>query len=102
MKRHWMGEFPDYDDVPRSLPRFVEECWSNDTCPKLVHVREDGLAITVWCDYKDPKLREMGVGGQFAVHVSEEKDYGIAMPLLSTDEWDKVRLLASLLTGNNL
>jgi hypothetical protein len=58
-------EFPHYDDT-LSLPSgWIDTSWHNDTCPSFERVFGD-TTFRLWCDFKDPELREVG-GQRFTV-----------------------------------
>jgi len=58
-------EFPHYDDT-LSLPEgWIDTSWHNDICPSFERVCGD-TTFRLWCDFKDPELRELG-GLRFTV-----------------------------------
>ena len=58
-------EFPHYDDT-LSLPEgWTDTSWHNDICPSFERVYGD-TTFRLWCDFKDPELREVG-GLRFTV-----------------------------------
>lgn len=61
----YMKEFPHYDDT-LSLPEgWADTSWHNDICPSFEKTFGDTI-FRLWCDFKDPELRELG-GQRFIV-----------------------------------
>ena len=88
MPRTYRTEFSDFDYEMPTLPGFRDESWGNDVCPKLVS--DDGKLI-IWCDYRDPGLREEGGISnekyQFVICNGEEYPNLI---LYQSNNWDSV------------
>lgn len=69
MSRSVHNQF-DFDDTERflallqRLPGFVDSSWGNDTCPSMTN---ETAKLTVWHDYADYDLRELGSHCQFTV-----------------------------------
>ena len=58
-------EFPHYDDTLTLPDGWVDTSWHNDVCPSFEKVFGD-TTFRLWCDFKDPELREVG-GLRFTV-----------------------------------
>ncbi len=65
----WQKEFPHYDDVLTVPPGFTDTSWGNDVCPRF---EDSSKGLVLWCDYKNPELRELG-GEQFRLLKGEEQ-----------------------------
>lgn len=54
-------QFPNYDDtLPLPPEGFADASWRNDICPSFDHELGSGATLRLWCDYKNPSLRELG------------------------------------------
>lgn len=82
-------EFPDYDDELPSIDGFVDESWHNDVCPSLVHNIFTERYLKLWCDYKDPAMREVG-GNQYTL-VFQSEDHWETVYLFSTDDIEAMK-----------
>jgi hypothetical protein len=61
----YKNEFSHYDDT-LDLPKgWIDTSWHNDVCPSFEKVFGD-TTFRLWCDFKDPALREVG-GLRFTV-----------------------------------
>jgi hypothetical protein len=59
-------EFSSYDDELTLPAGWVDTSWHNDTCPSFEKIVGD-TTIRLWCDFKDPDLREVGGNPRFTV-----------------------------------
>lgn len=64
----YRDEFPDFDYELPVIPGFEDHSWHNDVCPSLVSTDRK---LNLWCDYADPKLREMDDGKRFTLVAGE-------------------------------
>ena len=55
----YMEEFPHYDDQLNLPDGWVDSSWHNDVCPSFEKTIGD-TTLRLWCDFKDPDLREVG------------------------------------------
>ena len=53
-------EFPDYDDELPVIDGFKDESWHNDVCPSMEKRIYNDAYLKLWCDYKNPEMREIG------------------------------------------
>ena len=60
-------EFPHYDDELILPAGWIDTSWHNDICPSFEKIIGD-TTVRLWCDFKDPALREVG-GPRFTVCV---------------------------------
>ena len=81
-------EFPDYDDTLPTLEGFEDCSWKNDVCPSLHEKgKEPDDAVFIFCDYKNPELRENGVDQpRFTV----SQGYGYYPYIFETNDWSEV------------
>jgi len=69
----YKNEFSHYDDT-LDLPKgWIDTSWHNDVCPSFEKVFGD-TTFRLWCDFKDPALREVG-GLRFTVctYINEDE-----------------------------
>lgn len=64
--------FPDYDDTITIPEGWTDDSWHNDVCPKIFKG-----SWVIWCEFKDPNLRESG-GRQFLASLDID-DHGAPM-----------------------
>lgn len=57
--RTYKTEFPGYDDELVFPKGWNDTSWHNDTCPSFSYPALSGEEIRIYCDYADPKLREI-------------------------------------------
>jgi hypothetical protein len=73
-------EFPEYDDNLTIPDGWVDVSWHNNACPsisKSCGLLDQKLAIVIWCDYKDPTMRDWGIDSkQFAVSIESTDEFG--------------------------
>jgi len=67
------SEFPNYDDTITMPEGWIDTSWHNDVCPSFEKVFGD-TTFRLWCDFKDPALREVG-GLRFTVctYINEDE-----------------------------
>jgi hypothetical protein len=67
-------EFPHYDDTLTLPDGWVDTSWHNDVCPSFEKFIGN-TTFRLWCDFKDPEMREVG-GRRFTVtHDFEEEGF---------------------------
>ena len=83
--------FPDYDDSLPVLDGFEDCSWKNDVCPSICEAgKEPDDALFIFCDYKNPELRENGADQpRFVV----SKGYGYPHLTCSNDWADIERFI---------
>lgn len=87
-RMNYKNEFPDYDDTLPTLEGFEDCSWKNDVCPSLCETgKEPDDAIFIFCDYKNPELRENGANQPRFVVL---KGYGNYPCLFETNDWLEV------------
>lgn len=64
-------EFPYYDDTLTIPEGWVDVSWHNNACPSIAKRINDKLSVIIWCDFKEPKRREIG-GSDLRFVISEE------------------------------
>ena len=70
----YKSEFPHYDDT-LTLPEGWEDIsWHNDACPSFVRKFGD-VEFRIFCDFKDPDLREMQGALRFVIYIEDEVNY---------------------------
>jgi len=70
----YMREFPHYDDI-LTLPEGWEDIsWHNDACPSFLR-QFDNVEFRIFCDFKDPDLREMHGAMRFVIYIENEVNY---------------------------
>ena len=70
-------EFPEYDDVLTIPHGWVDVSWHNNACPSISKEVKKGLCVVIWCDYKNPLMRDWGTDSkQFAVSIESNDDLG--------------------------
>lgn len=86
---NYKTEFPDYDDTLPILEGFEDCSWKNDVCPSICEQgKEPDDAIFVFCDYKNPELRENGIEQpRFVV----SKGYANHPYIFSSEDWSEVK-----------
>jgi hypothetical protein len=69
----YMNEFPHYDDELILPAGWIDTSWHNDICPSFEKLIGD-TTVRLWCDFKDPALREVG-GPRFTVctYINEDE-----------------------------
>lgn len=72
----YRGEFPDYDDCLPEMHPLVDVSWHNDIAPSFC-LGEADQSVRLWCEYKDPALREMKGAPRFTVTDSLRPEAGI-------------------------
>lgn len=50
--------FHDFDDVIEIPEGWVSTSWRNNACPSMALEIDEQYSVTIWIDYKNPKLRE--------------------------------------------
>jgi len=58
--------FENFDDVIEIPEGFISTTWRNNACPSICREIDANTSVTIWIDYKNPKLRET-VGKRFIV-----------------------------------
>jgi hypothetical protein len=50
--------FENFDDVILIPEGFISTVWRNNACPSICREIDANTSVTIWIDYKNPKLRE--------------------------------------------
>lgn len=88
-------EFPDYDDdfpaLVAQIEGAVDMSWHNDTCPKF-HITIGGHVLEVFCDWLDPKGRDIPGCKRFHVYVCTADGDPLAdRAILETNDLEEVK-----------
>ena len=68
-------EFPYYDDTLTIPEGWVDVSWHNNACPSISKRVNPVFSVVVWCDFKDPKRREVGdSASRFIVSTEDDVD----------------------------
>lgn len=67
-------EFPHYDDTLILPDGWEDISWHNDACPSFQKVFGD-VTFRIFCDFKDPDLREMHGAMRFVIYIEDEVNY---------------------------
>jgi len=77
MKNPLFPEFPEYDDTLTIPSGWIDSSWHNNACPSITKkIFSKKLSIVIWCDYKDPSMRDFNGGQQFAVSIETLDELG--------------------------
>lgn len=72
--------FPEYDDTFAIPDGWHDVSWRNNACPSISKncgLLDQKLCIVIWCDYKDPTMRDWGIDSkQFAVSIESTDEFG--------------------------
>jgi hypothetical protein len=67
--------FENFDDVIEIPEGWISTSWRNNACPSMALEIDEDYSLTIWIDYKNPKLRET-VGKRFIVSLENpEEEY---------------------------
>jgi hypothetical protein len=67
--------FENFDDVIEIPEGWISTSWRNNACPSMALEIDEDYSVTIWIDYKNPKLRET-VGKRFIVSLENpEEEY---------------------------
>ena len=95
-------EFPEYDDV-LTIPRgWTDTSWHNNACPSIAkEITSKKLSVVIWCDYKNPSMRDFNNGQQFAVSIQTLDELGEDHfePMGSFETFDNAMLFANALSS---
>lgn len=70
----YKSEFPHYDDTLTLPDGWEDISWHNDACPSFQKVFGD-VTFRIFCDFKDPDLREMHGAMRFVIYIEDEVNY---------------------------
>ncbi len=70
----YKSEFPHYDDTLTLPDGWEDISWHNDSCPSFQKVFGD-VMFRIFCDFKDPDLREMHGAMRFVIYIEDEVNY---------------------------
>jgi hypothetical protein len=77
MTHHVFSEFPEYDDTLTMPNGWTDISWHNNACPSISKEVNKKLSIVIWCDYKNPSMRDWGIDSkQFSVSIESTDELG--------------------------
>jgi hypothetical protein len=65
--------FENFDDVIEIPDGWISTSWRNNACPSMALEIDENTVITIWIDYKNPKLRQTE-GKRFIVSIQDEEE----------------------------
>jgi hypothetical protein len=81
-------EFPDFPEPLPHIEGFIDTSWHNDACPSLGKEITPNNWLTVFVDYLNPDLREIG-HCRYALIFNE--DGGKTTELCDSDNLDEIK-----------
>lgn len=85
----YIREFPDFPTIEVEIPAgFVDASWHNDVSP---HWEDEARGLSLWIDYPDPAIREMGKDWpRYQVFIMGDDGEYLDDPLVATEKWEEV------------
>jgi hypothetical protein len=72
--------FPEYDDTFAIPDGWHDVSWRNNACPSIAKkctLLDKDFSVVIWCDYKDPNMRDWGPDSkQFTVSIESTDEFG--------------------------
>ena len=86
----YQTEFPDFasDTMPPIPQGFVDQSWSQDTCPTFV---DETRKLTLWVDFADTEAREHPDSTRFTLcRYGFKQGQFYVTDVYATDDWQEI------------